>query len=122
MNGTKSPFLLVGKFWVMKTLTTPTLTITLDGVLVDNLGSIYVTFEQNDKELTKTNDAMVKDIENNTISIAFTQEDTLFFSQGRVDCQLRALLKDGTTAIASKINSFTVEKVLLDGVIVAKEE
>lgn len=106
----------------MRRGTTPTLTITLDGVLVSDLGQVFVTFEQKGIELTKQNDDITLDVEANAIIVPFSQEDTLTFNQGPVNCQLRALLADGTTAIASKIKAFSMDKVLLDGVITANEE
>ena len=101
----------------MRRGTTPTLTIRLIDMDVRDLGTIYVTFKQSEKILTKTNSEIKIDIENNAVSVPFTQEDTLYFKKGMVETQIRALLHDGTTAVASKIRSFSMEKVLMDGVI-----
>ena len=97
--------------------TTPTLTIRVIDMDVGDMGSIYVTFKQGEKLLTKTNEQISVDTEYNTVSIPFSQEETLLFGRGMVETQIRALLKDGTTAVASKIRSFSMEKILLDGVI-----
>lgn len=101
----------------MRRGTTPVLAIKVKDADVNDFGSIYVTFEQGDKELTKTNADITVDTENNVINVPFTQEDTLFFDKGMVETQIRCLLKDGTTSIASKIRKFSMEKILLDGVI-----
>lgn len=101
----------------MRRGTTPVLAIKVIDADVKDFGRIYVTFEQGEKELTKTNDQISVDEENNVINVPFTQEDTLYFGKGMVETQLRCLLRDGTTAIASKIRKFSMEKILLDGVI-----
>lgn len=101
----------------MRRGTTPTLTIKCIDVDVKDLASIYVTFKQGNIELTKTNNDIVVDLENNAVNVPLSQEDTLTFNKGTVDVQIRALLSDGTTAIASKIRTFSMEKILKDGVI-----
>ena len=106
----------------MRRGTTPTLTITVIGLVVTDLSTIKVTFKQGNIELTKTTDEVTVDGENNTISVPLSQEDTLMFGSGNVSVQIRGLLADGVTAIASKIKSISMEKILLDGVIEADEE
>lgn len=101
----------------MRRGTTPTLTIRLIDMDVKDLGSIYVTFKQNDRIPTKTNNEISVDEENNAVSVPFSQEETLYFRKGMIETQIRALLEDGTTAVASKVRSFSMEKILLDGVI-----
>ena len=105
----------------MRRGTTPTLTITVTNLTVADLKTIYVTFKQGDVELTKTNDDITVDEYYNTISVPLTQEDTLKFS-GTVSVQIRGLLEDGVTAIASKIKTISIDKILLDGVIQPREE
>ena len=101
----------------MRRGTTPTLTIRLVDMDVKDITSIYVTFKQGEKILTKTNSEIRIDIDNNAVSVPFTQEETLYFSKGMIETQIRGLLADGVTAVASKVRSFSMEKVLLEGVI-----
>lgn len=106
----------------MRRGTTPTITITVSDLDVSDLGTIKVTFKQGNIELTKTTDDITVDTENNALSIPLSQDDTLMFGSGSVSVQIRGLLADGTTAIASKIKTISMERVLLDGVIEADEE
>jgi len=105
----------------MRRGTTPTLTISVTGLVVSDLKTIRVTFKQGNIELTKTTEQVSVDSENNAISVPLTQEDTLMFGSGAVNVQIRGLLEDGVTAIASTIKSFSMDKILLDGVIEADE-
>lgn len=105
----------------MRRGTTPTLTITVTGLVVSDLKTIRVTFKQGNIELTKTTEQVSVDTEYNSISVPLTQEDTLMFGSGAVNVQIRGLLEDGVTAIASTIKSFSMDKILLDGVIEADE-
>lgn len=102
----------------MRRGTTPTLTIVVEGLVVTDLKTIKVTFKQNTIELTKSTEEVNVDAENNAISIPLTQEDTLKFGNGAVSVQIRGLLADGKTAIASKIKKISMEEILLDGVII----
>ena len=105
----------------MRRGTTPTLTISVTGLVVSDLKTIRVTFKQGNIELTKTTEQVTVDTEYNSISVPLTQEDTLMFGSGAVNVQIRGLLEDGVTAIASTIKSFSMDKILLDGVIEADE-
>ena len=106
----------------MRRGTTPTLTITVTGMDVTDLKTIKVTFKQGNIELTKATDDVTIDAENNAILVPLTQEDTLKFDSGAVNVQIRGLLADNVTAIASGIKSFSMDKILLDGVIEADGE
>ena len=106
----------------MRRGTTPTLTITVTGLVVTDLKTIKVTFKQGNVELTKTTEQVTVDAENNAISVPLTQEDTLMFGSGSVSVQIRGLLADDVTAIASAIKSFSMDKILMDGVIEADGE
>ena len=106
----------------MRRGTTPTLTITVTGIDVADLKTIKVTFKQGNIELTKNTEDVSIDVENNSISVPLTQQDTLMFGSGAVNVQIRGLLADGVTAIASGIKSFSMDKILLDGVIEADGE
>ena len=107
---------------IMRRGTTPTLTIAVTGIDVSDLKTIKVTFEQRGKIVTKETADVSVDTENNAISVPFTQEDTLFFGEGFINVQIRGLLADGVTAIASKIKQVSMEDILLDGVITEDEE
>lgn len=106
----------------MRRGTTPTLTITVTGLNVDDLKTIKVTFDQKGTQITKETKDVTVDIENNAISIPFSQEDTLAFGEGYVNVQIRGLLADGVTAIASKVKQISMDKILLEGVIEADED
>lgn len=106
----------------MRRGTTPTLTITVTGMDVTDLKTIKVTFKQGNIELTKATNDVTIDAENNAILVPLTQEDTLKFDSGAVNVQIRGLLADDVTAIASGIKSFSMDKILLDGVIEADGE
>lgn len=106
----------------MRRGTTPTLTITVTGLNLEDLKTVKVTFEQRGKLITKETKDVTIDVDNNAISIPFSQEDTLAFGEGCVNVQIRGLLADGTTAIASKVKQISMEKILLEGVIEADED
>lgn len=106
----------------MRRGTTPTLTIKVNGLDVADLKTVKVTLEQGSVELTKNTDEVTIDTEYNQISVPLTQADTLQFQSGAVNVQIRGLLSDDKTAIASTIKSFSMEKILLDGVIEADGE
>ena len=106
----------------MRRGTTPTITLILKGINVTDLNTIKVTLKQNNIELTKSTDDVNVDEVNNAIFFNLTQSETLQFSKGRVDVQIRGILSDGVTAIASKIKVINMEQILLDGVIEADHE
>lgn len=99
----------------MRRGTTPTITLTVDAdvsdwtlyVSMSNGGSI-VTFE--DDRLTKTLDGPQTIIE-----LTLTQEETLAFSTGSLEVQIRAI-KDGV-AVATAIGNLDVDRIIKDGVI-----
>ena len=102
--------------------TTPTLTITAEGI--DLAGkTVYVTIDQpNNGQLTKvypSNDGAVS-LEyyagNTNINVFLSQRDTLAFSPGKAHVQIRWIEADGT-AHESDICTITFSKVLLEGVI-----
>lgn len=98
----------------MRRGTTPTLKICLNGIAPEKLKSIYVTMKQENTEITKENDQIVK--EENVLSVSLSQEDTLSFKGGMVSVQVRALTVDGI-AVASPIKNVVVSEILKDGVI-----
>lgn len=103
--------------------TTPEAKLTCKRIDVDILDTIYVTFEQKDKHgcilvsLTKTNDDIRIDTENNSLYVSLTQEETLrFIDNMSISVQIRAITKSGKK-IASNIARDTVYGILMDGVI-----
>ena len=98
----------------MRRGTTPTNTFTVDTDLT-SAEAVYVTYKQGNHVLVE------KDIDDLTITstkveVTLTQEDTLAFSNGSVQIQIRAKFGDGA-AIASNIIVASVDQILKDGVI-----
>ena len=106
----------------MRRGTTPTLKLKLTGIEVDKLNEIYVTLEQeadhccNQIQITKRENEMVKDVENNILEVSLSQEETLKFKQAPVEVQLRATTTDGKK-IATNIAKSNVYKILLEEMI-----
>lgn len=98
----------------MRQGTTPTLVIHTSGLELEKLTSLYLTIEQNGTILTKRMEDLV--IEENTVAVTLTQEETLQFISGRYQVQIRAITEDGT-AIASPILTRPVFPVLYKEII-----
>lgn len=98
----------------MRRGTTPTLRITVEGIQVESLTSIFLTLKQGNTELEKTN--VEVDTENNRLIAELSQEETLMFDEGGVRVQFRALLENGK-AVASNIVTTTMDEILMEGVI-----
>lgn len=102
--------------------TTPTLTITAEGI--DLIGkSLYITIAQaNNGQLTKIfpnedGSVWLETVGDDTIiNVYLSQHDTLAFHPGRAELQIRWIEEDGT-AHASDIKNITLTKTLLEGVI-----
>ena len=105
--------------------TTPTLTITAEGIDFTDK-TIYITIAQaNNGKLTKLTktypnaDGSVWIEASETasdINVILSQHDTLSFQPGRAEVQIRWIEEDGT-AHASDIKAITLTKILLEGVI-----
>ena len=65
----------------MRQGTTPTLVIHTSGLELEKLTSLYLTIEQNGTTLTKRMEDL--EIEENTVAVTLTQEETLQFMPGR---------------------------------------
>ena len=95
--------------------TTPILTILCD-FDVASCEKLWVTFNQNKLAMTKE----LPDIEydGETITVKFSQEETLMFDDtaGVVYVQIRGIDGYGN-AFATNISSFDVNKILKEGVI-----
>lgn len=101
----------------MRRGTTPTITLNIPFAAAD-VSVVWITFVSDGEELfTKTLSDTGVTLEDNKITIALTQQETLGFTTGaRVSMQIRILTADGN-AVASDISTFTAEKILKDGVI-----
>lgn len=98
----------------MRQGTTPTLVIHTSGLELEKLTSLYLTIEQNGTILTKRMEDLV--IEENTVAVTLTQEETLQFMPGRYQVQIRAITEEGTV-IASPILTRPVFSVLYKEII-----
>lgn len=100
----------------MRRGTTPTVTIKITGISVDLLSTIFVTFKQGQKEVTKDNQDTTIDVDSNSLKVSLTQEETLLFQKGQVGVQIRAkTISDD--AIASQIVYKQMEDILYEGEI-----
>ena len=99
----------------MRRGTTPAITLTVDYDVT--AWTVYVTLKNGGNVLTLTNDALTMSYANQktTIALALTQEQTLAFSVGTCEVQVRAIHEG--TAIATNIEKLDVKRILKDGVI-----
>lgn len=96
--------------------TTPTVSLTLDDMTLNNLRSVYITFRQGSMVLTKRSGEDGVEISEHTAEVFLTQEETLKFHPGLMELQLLGLTHGGE-AFASDIARLTVSDVLLNEVI-----
>ena len=99
----------------MRRGTTPAITLTVDQDLTS--WTVYVTLKNGKNTLTLENDSLTMEYANSKTTIAFslTQAQTLAFSVGTCEVQVRAI-HDGT-AIATDIQTLDVGRILKDGEI-----
>lgn len=99
----------------MRRGTTPAIVLTVDMDLTAY--TVYVTLKSHSKSLTVTNDGLTMEYANSKTTIAFslTQQQTLDFSVGTCEVQVRAI-HDGT-AIATDIQTVDIGRILKEGVI-----
>lgn len=100
----------------MRRGTTPTLRIKVKGIAVEELDSIFLTLKQGNKELTKENDDVQIDEDENRLLVTLTQEETLNFNDGACQIQLRATTTKGAV-VASSIVVKQWEHILMEGAI-----
>lgn len=94
----------------MTRYTTPTETFTLpDDVDTSTLSGYEVVFMQDDVTLIKTQDDCTLDEQ--TISVTLTQEETASFSKGRCNVQIRGIYTD-ESVFATTIQQIYVHDVL----------
>ena len=99
----------------MRRGTTPILYLELDTDLsLDNLAEVWVTFKVSTTEVTKTLSDI--GIDDKTLIVQLSQEDTLKLYNGKCDVQVRFKLDNGL-AYASTVESINIERILKEGVI-----
>ena len=99
--------------------TTPTITFNIHTEIdLSTLAECWVTFKSHIGVNEKTYDIsdLIIDPVEKTITVAMTQEETLFFSAGRVFVQIRLRTNDDL-AYASDIKEMTMNGILKDGEI-----
>lgn len=97
--------------------TTPTLCFTVMTTLdLTKLKEVWVTLQNLVYERTYTGDEVRIDADTKKMYVDMSQEETLSFSAGKIDIQIRMLMENGK-AYATEIVTTTVEEVLKDGVI-----
>jgi hypothetical protein len=98
--------------------TTPTIVITIDIDPADFiLDRTYVTIKNLGITAEFTGSSISVDSENKTLSVTLTQEQTLLLKPGTVYVQVRGVLQNAYTAVASNVMLTTSEEILKDGVI-----
>lgn len=98
--------------------TTPTITFTLDDDDLDLTlaKNVYVTFKYGNKTLTKSTINDELDISANTISVTFTQQETLDFGESKVEVQVNWTYENGIRW-STDCASYRVSRQLLDKVV-----
>ena len=99
----------------MRRGTTPTITLTVDADIAD--WTVYVSFNNGNTVTTLEDDRLTKTVNSGQtfIDITLTQEETLAFTVGKVEVQIRAIKDD--VAIATNIMGMDVDRIILDGEI-----
>lgn len=98
----------------MRRGTTPTHTITTD-IDLTGAAAVYVTYAQKGCTVVEKSAEDIT-IGSDYVEIALTQAETLAFSEGRIEVQIRARFPDGS-AVASNVMQTTVAEILKDGEI-----
>lgn len=96
--------------------TTPQLEVIVTGVDFTEVAELWLTIGQNGRPIVNKDleDLMIED---NTIYVTFTQEDTLALRAcSSTYLQLRVLMNDGT-AIATPVKKLNVNEIIKDGII-----
>lgn len=97
--------------------TTPTLCFTVMTELdLSKVKQMWVTLQNLVYERTYSGDEVRIDDKQKKVYVDMTQEETLSFSAGKIDIQIRMLMDDDR-AYATEIVTTTVDEVLKDGVI-----
>lgn len=99
--------------------TTPILTFKINTELdLNDVEKAEITFKSVNgmKEKTWGLSRLILDPAENKIQLQLTQEETLYFSVGKIDIQLRIKM-DNDLVYASKVVTSTLDKILKEGVI-----
>lgn len=97
---------------------TPTITLTLpDEINLDYANHVYVTFQDREKKVTKTGSDIT--VDENTVEVFLTQEETLAFNTGAVYVQLNWTYQEGdvTKRASSDIVGLIFKRNLEGGVL-----
>lgn len=96
--------------------TTPTFihTFTAENLDLTTANNVYVTYRQDSKVLTKTGDDI--EVEPKQVTVYLTQEETLMFKVGRLECQVNWTYANGSRA-ASNVKGIDLDANLLDRVV-----
>ncbi len=96
----------------MTRYTTGSVTLVFEepGVL-ENIASVRVTLEQDGHQLTKKDDEVTVNLEDNSVFISLTQEETGSFKEAHVYIQVRIKYTNGQV-IASEIERVYMNKIL----------
>lgn len=96
--------------------TTPTIVLKLKTELqMKEMKQIWVTLQNLVHEKTFTKE-MLQILEDNSIAIQLSQEDTLKFVEGTIEVQVR-ILTMSDKAYATNIKTLSIKKILKEGVI-----
>lgn len=94
--------------------TTPTITMnittTLDLNQIDDLSIVIENRQRTRSKIYEKDDVVIKEEEKQLI-LGLSQEDTLYFSVGKIRLQLKIKMKDGKV-YASKIQETTMDEIL----------
>ena len=99
--------------------TTPIITFKIKTELdLSEIQKAEITFKSTNglKERTWNETEISIDSEQNRMQIQMTQEDTLYFSVGEIDVQLRVKMNNDMV-YASNIKTSTLDRILKEGVI-----
>lgn len=98
--------------------TTPTIKWKIDSkdVAFEDISQVWMTFKNGNETITIDKDHLALDPEKKTVTYVLSQEETLKFSIGKLECQLRVLLLSGK-AFATSIREINVDRILKGGVI-----
>ncbi len=93
--------------------TTPTLTLSVEGVDLTTCKSLYVTLQQGGLKLTKQTGENLTVADDATLQLYLTQEETLRFAPNQVQIQLRGITAEDI-AFATNIQSVSTKNILLE--------
>lgn len=96
---------------------TPTIKLNIKSdVDFNQIDALEFTLNSNSNMKVATKNDVDIDVENKTISLALTQEDTLSFNVGIIEIQLRVKFNNGN-AWVSPIKKTTMERIIKGGVL-----